>query len=338
MSEESYYKTLGVEQGASQDEIKKAYRKMSLKYHPDKNQGDPTAEETFKKINEAFQVIGDADERKKYDMQNSNPFMRMNSMGGFGGAEFENIDELFANIFFGGMPGMPGMPGGMGGMGGLSGMPGGMPGMGGMPFGANPNIRVFHNGMPVNVGMRQNMAQNLQKPTPIIKSVTITMEQVLTGATVPVEVERWIVENGHKMFEQETLYVTVNKGVDDNEIIILREKGNVLAETCKGDVKVFIKVENNTDFQRRGLDLILIKTISLKEALCGFSFELKYINNKIYTINNNSGNIIKPGYEKVIPNMGLGRDGHTGNLIIVFQIEFPDKLEEEKMKALKELL
>jgi len=140
------------------------------------------------------------------------------------------------------------------------------------------------------------------------------------------------------MFEQETLYVTVNKGVDDNEIIILREKGNVLAETCKGDVKVFIKVENNTDFQRRGLDLILIKTISLKEALCGFSFELKYINNKIYTINNNSGNIIKPGYEKVIPNMGLGRDGHTGNLIIVFQIEFPDKLEEEKMKALKELL
>jgi hypothetical protein len=219
-------------------------------------------------------------------------------------------------------------------------MPGipGMGGMAGMPFGANPNIRVFHNGMPVNVGMRQNMAQNLQKPTPIIKSVTITMEQVLTGANVPVEVERWIVENGHKMFEQETLYVTVNKGVDDNEIIILREKGNVLAETCKGDVKVFIKVENNTDFQRRGLDLILIKTISLKEALCGFSFELKYINNKIYTINNNSGNIIKPGYEKVIPNMGLGRDGHTGNLIIVFQIEFPDKLEEEKMKALKELL
>jgi DnaJ-class molecular chaperone len=326
MSEESYYKTLGVPENASQDEIKKAYRKMSLKYHPDKNQGDPTAESTFKKINEAFQVIGDADERKKYDMQNSNPFMRMNSMGGFG-QEFENIDELFANIFFGGgMGGMPGMPGPMGGM------------PGGMPFGANPNIRVFHNGMPVNIGMRQNMAQNLQKPTPIIKSVTISMEQVLTGANVPVEIERWIVENGHKVFEQETLYVTVNKGVDDNEIIILREKGNVLAETCKGDVKVFIKVENNTDFQRRGLDLILIKTISLKEALCGFSFELKYVNNKIYTINNNSGNIIKPGYEKVIPNMGLVRDGHTGNLVIVFQVDFPDKLEEEKLKALKDLL
>jgi len=325
MSEESYYKTLGVSENASQDDIKKAYRKMSLKYHPDKNQGDPTAENTFKKINEAFQVIGDVNERKKYDMQNSNPFMRMNSMGGFGGAEFDNINDLFANIFFAGMPGMPGAMGGM---------PGGMHGAmhGAMPFGSNPNIRVFHNGIPVNI------SQNLQKPIPIIKTVTINIEQVLTGANVPVEIERWIVENGQKIFEQETLYVTVNKGVDDNEIIILREKGNVLAETCKGDVKVFIKIENTSNFQRRGLDLILIKTISLKEALCGFSFELKYINNKVYTINNNSGNIIKPGYEKVIPNMGLTRDGHTGNLIIVFQVDFPINLEEQTIKALKDLL
>ena len=61
----------------------------------------------------------------------------------------------------------------------------------------------------------------MQKPTPIIQTVTITMEQVLLGATIPLDIERWIIENGNKIFENETVYVTIPKGVDDNEIIIL---------------------------------------------------------------------------------------------------------------------
>jgi DnaJ family protein A protein 2 len=106
----------------------------------------------------------------------------------------------------------------------------------------------------------------------------------------------------------------------------------------KGDVKIFVKVENKTEFERKGLDLHYSKTISLKDALCGFTFDINYLNGKIYTLNNHSGNIIRPNYNKVIPNMGLERDGHTGNLIITFQVDFPDKLDEDKMNKLKEIL
>jgi len=165
------------------------------------------------------------------------------------------------------------------------------------------------------------------------------MDQVLIGATVPVDIDRWINENGNKIFENETLYVDIPKGVDDNEIILVKDRGNMMTDYCKGDVKLFIKVTNNTDLQRHGLDLILEKKITLKESLCGFSFDLKYVNGKNYTINNNSGNIIPPGHKKIIPNMGLTRDDkHKGNLIIIFEVEFPATLKEEALVKLNEIL
>ena len=67
MEYKDYYKILGVERSATQDEIKKAYRKLAVKYHPDKNPDDKVAEEKFKEISEAYQVIGNPDSRKKYD-------------------------------------------------------------------------------------------------------------------------------------------------------------------------------------------------------------------------------------------------------------------------------
>ena len=128
------------------------------------------------------------------------------------------------------------------------------------------------------------------------------------------------------------------KGIDNNEIIVLENQGNVQGPNCKGDVKVFIKIENESGFERRGLDLIYDKKITLKESLCGFSFELKYINNKTYTINNKSGNIIPPEYMKIIPAMGLTRDDHTGNLIIHFILEFPASLTAEQIETLEKIL
>jgi len=118
----------------------------------------------------------------------------------------------------------------------------------------------------------------------------------------------------------------------------LREQGNSINDTCKGDVKVFINISNDSQFTRRGLDLIMHKEISLKEALCGFSFEIKYINGKVYTINNQTGNIIPPNYEKVIPNMGLTRENHVGNLIIIFNTKFPETLPKETLEAIGKLL
>jgi DnaJ-class molecular chaperone len=327
---ETFYNILGVEETATKDEIKKAYRKLSLQWHPDKNPGNSIAIEKFQKISEAYETLSDENKRQEYDGRNNSPFMRMNSMGGNG--EFTNVDELFSALF-------GGMPGGMGGMpGAMHGMPGGMHGMGGMMSGIHgmmggfppgANIHIFRNGVPVNM---------MQKPAPIVKNIEITMDQVLTGTNIPVEIERWIIENGNKVFEKETLYIHVPKGIDDNEILLLKDKGNAINDECKGDIKLFIKVDNNTDFRRSGLDLILEKTISLKEALCGFTFELKYINGKTYTIHNNGGNIIVPDYNKIIPNMGLSRESHQGNLVIHFNVVFPETLTKETIEKLKEIL
>ncbi len=76
---ESYYKILGVNEKASKDEIKRAYRSLSLKHHPDKNKGDKMSESMFQKISEAYETLGDDQKREEYDMQSKNPFMRMNS-------------------------------------------------------------------------------------------------------------------------------------------------------------------------------------------------------------------------------------------------------------------
>jgi hypothetical protein len=194
-----------------------------------------------------------------------------------------------------------------------------------------PNIQIFRNGVPINVN-------RFQKPTPITKNITISMNQVLTGASIPVDIERWITENEHKVFEKETIYVTIEKGIDSGEIIVLEGKGNIVNDQCKGDVKIYVNVENNTQFQRYGIDLLLEKPISLKEALCGFSFEIKYINDKNYTINNTQGNIITPNYKKTIPGMGLERNGKRGNLVIHFIIEFPASLSIDKINLLKDVL
>jgi DnaJ-class molecular chaperone len=310
---ENFYNILGVNENATKDEIKKAYRSLQMKYHPDKNQSSQDSINMTQKINEAYETLGDENKKQEYDMMrnNPNPFMRMNSHGG-GGMEVP-MDDIF-NMFFGGVGGPP--PFGP---------------FGGMPMPPGAKVHIFHGGP-------MGFHQALQKPVPIMKTININMEQVLSGASVPMDVERWIMENGIKVHENETIYVTVPQGIDDNEIIILRDKGNVLNENLKGDIKVFVKIINDTMFKRIGLDLILEKEITLKEALCGFTFEIKYLNGKSYTLNNNKGNIIPPEYKKLYPNMGLTRGEHKGNMIIHFHINFPEKLSEEQIKKLEEAL
>jgi len=312
---ETFYNILGVGENATKEEIKKAYRALQMKYHPDKNPGNQEAISMTQKINEAYETLGDEQKKSEYDMMrnNPNPFMRMNSHGG-GGMEVP-MDDIFNMFFGGGIPGMPGM--------------GGIPGMGGMPPGAK--IHIFHGGP-------MNFQQAMNKPIPIMKSLQINMEQVLNGASLPLEIERWILENGNKVFEKETIYVDVPAGIDENEMIVLRDRGNIISEQCKGDIKINILVQNNTAFKRSGLDLILEKRISLKESLCGFTFEIKYLNGKSYTLNNNKGNIVPPEYKKVYPGMGLKRGEHKGNMIIIFHIEFPEKLTDEQIDKLTQVL
>jgi DnaJ-class molecular chaperone len=298
MKDSTFYDILEVPENASENEIKKAYRRLSMYWHPDKNK-TPEAVSKFQKLSEAYETLSNPEKRKQYD----NPFIRIRGSG----PGNVGVEELF-NAFFGGG------------------------GMGASPFG----VHVFH-------GSAEDLFDELpvftkppfiRKPPSILKNLLVPIDKILTGTIIPIEVERWIVENNEKIFENETIYVTIPKGIDDGEIITLTDKGNISAN-AKGDVKIVIKIDNPTDLKRNGLDLIYEKHISLKEALCGFSFELKYITGKIYTINNSSKNIISHGYTKVIPNMGFTREEHTGNLIIQFHVTFPEKLSSETIEQLR---
>ena len=306
-----YYKVLGVQESSNQDDIKKAYRKLSLKHHPDRG-GDA---EQFKKINEAYSVLGDKEKRRMYKMQNSNPFAQM------GGGVPGDMDPIFKMFFGGGFPGgIPGIPGGM------SGMPPGMSGIPGMP-----HVQIFRNGQRVNMN-------TLQKPSPIIKTITISLEQSYTGLTYPLQVERWIMINNEKRIEREKVYVKINKGIDSGEIIMIKEKGNMINERLKGDIKLFVKVENKTDMKRDGLNLKYKKEITLKQSLTGFKFDIKHINGKTYTINNEGGNIIPSNYVKEINNLGMSREDITGKLIVEFNVIFPEKLSQDQITKLREIL
>ena len=86
------------------------------------------------------------------------------------------------------------------------------------------------------------------------------------------------------------------------------------------------------------MDLLLTKNLSLKESLIGFNFNIKYLNGQELGINNNGGTIINPGFEKIIPELGFERDGQKGNLIIKFNVEFPESLTLDQKNKLKELL
>jgi len=218
-----------------------------------------------------------------------------------------NPDDLFSMFF-----------GGAGGRGGS--------------FSTNigPDVQFFSN-IP-------NFRNAMQKPSPIIKNITISMSQAFNGCKIPITIERWITNQHVKKHEQETLYITIPKGIDNNEIIVAREKGNVINDTFKGDVKIFIKINNNSPLIRKGLDLIYKKTITLKEALCGFSFDLEYIDGRKFKINNKQGNIIVPNFNKQIPKMGMERDGQKGSLIIQFSVEFPETLPKETIVKLETLL
>lgn len=297
----NYYEILGVLKDASVDEIKKAYRKLSLKHHPDKTGGDDSK---FKEINEAYSILSDQSQREMYDMKMS---------GGFNipdmphGMPFNPNDIM--NMFFGMRGGPPGVP---------------------PPFFQGGNIHVFNNGFPVNMNV-------LQKPIPILKTLEISLDEAFLGCIKPIEIERCIQEGNVKRMESETIYVNIPKGIDENEIIVLRDSGNILSENNKGDIKICIKILNNTSLIREGLNLVYNKTITFKESLCGFTFDLHYLDNKLFKINNNNV-IIQNGHRKVLPGLGMSRDEHAGNLIIQFNVVYPEKLTNEQIEILKEIL
>ena len=357
----THYEILELPETATEQDIKRAFRRLSIKHHPDKPGGDA---EKFKVINEAYNVLSDESQRRQYDLQRqfSSGGGGMPGMGG-------GIPGMFRGM--GGMGGMPevifNMMRGMGNANGMSapdddiggGMSGRMGGAGSHPL--PQQFQFFVNGQPVSMGTGASAGgspginifggdfgafantanahiRRFMTPQPIVKKLELTMVQSYTGVTVPFEIDRVIIsETGERTTEKDTIYVSIPEGIDHNELILIKEKGHINADK-KGDIKIQIMLNNDSIFRREGLDLVFRKTITLREALCGFKFELIGLDQKRYLIHNDGGKVITPGYRKEIPELGMRREGKKGNLQIVFDVEFPKELSATQVDRLAEAL
>ena len=125
------------------------------------------------------------------------------------------------------------------------------------------------------------------------------------------------------------MHFTVDGKFNNGDIIKTKSKQY-------NDVEIYLKLLHHDLFKKEGINLIYEKTITLVDALVGFSFKLKYLDNQEYSINNNI-KVIEPGYKKNIKNMGLYSSGRKGDLIIIFDIMFPEILNEEQKVGLKKL-
>jgi len=262
----NYYKILQINVNATKEEVRKSYRRLSLIYHPDKNNLSLENSDMFNKITLAYQTLSNDENRKKYDKSILN----------------EDVD----------------------------------------------------------INLEKNDCKTLynEKISDILISLEVDLHHSYIGYSVPVEIKRTIYENYIKKEEDETIYVNIMRGIDNNEMIIIKEKGNISENGIKSDVKIKIILINNTEFIRCGLDLIYNKNLLLREALCGFKFKINYLDNTILTINNAEGNIIENNYKKILTNYGMVRDHIVGNLIINFNIIFPSSISSDNIKKLKDIL
>ncbi len=310
----NYYDVLGIEKTANDADIKRAYRALSLKYHPDRN---ASAESTakFQEVSEAYETLSDAEKKQEYDdilAGRRNPHII--------DLDESDIQNIFGMMFGGGPPGIN------------------------IFHAAGPGFHAFSGGGGAGIfpGLdpREHIFRQMQRPPAIFKTVEITLQQAYNGGIIPVEIQKWKLEGGVKTNHNEIVHVSIPVGVDHNEGIVLQGIGNETPD-MKGDVKFIFSIQPDTvgPYIRNGIDIEYRKKITLKESLCGFSFEIRHLNGKQLLFNNKtSRTIVYPGYKKVIPNMGMIRDGLHGALHVVFDIEFPESLTNEQIETLSNTL
>ena len=146
----------------------------------------------------------------------------------------------------------------------------------------------------------------------------------------------WLQNSNSLKEEHETLYIDIPCGIDQNEIITIDNKGNILNEK-QGPIKIHIQLLNHSFFRRDGIDLILEHHISFKESLCGFSFTINHLNGDTIKLNHSKGKIILNKTSRYFHNMGFIRGDKKGNLIIEFIVTPPNNITEEQIKLIKNI-
>ncbi|KAI1632239.1 hypothetical protein F4809DRAFT_108239 [Biscogniauxia mediterranea] len=376
VKETKLYDQLSVKPDASQDEIKKAYRKAALKWHPDKNKDNPEAAERFKECSQAYEILSDPEKRKTYDQYGLEFLLR-------GGAPPPPGENPFAGAQGGGMPGgfqgfdFSGMPGAGGG--------GGTrtfhftTGGGGRGFSfSNPesifaefmrgsgagtaqddddDFHIF-SGMPRAAGGRTRMRNagfgsggdpfrsngaGAREATPEVttveRSLPLTLEELFHGVTKKMKIKRKTFDDmGKRTTSDLVLEVPIKPGLKKGSKIKFKGVGDQ-EEGGKQDLHFIVEEKPHPLYTRDGDDLIYTIDLDLKEALTGWKRTVTTIDGKQLSIE--KAGPTAPGMSDTYPGLGMPiskKPGERGNFIVKYNVKFPTSLTPAQKQQLKEIL
>lgn len=311
MSKRDYYEVLGVSRSASPDEIRRAHRKLVRQYHPDMNRDNPAATEKFKEVQEAYDVLSDAQKRKQYN-------------------------ELGHDAFTGGAGYPP--PGGDPYAGFRAG-----PGGSRRTWRASPNVTVedfdmggaggfgdifeqmFGAGRRGGRPGRGRPAPEPQRGTDVEHTVTLSFEQAARGCSLPLQLSR-----GGQL---ETIELKIPAGVNDGSRVRVRGKGQSSAGGA-GDLYIITRVKDHPYFRRDKLDILLDVPISFYEAVLGTKLDVPTLDARV-TITIPPGT--NSGAKLRIKGRGIQRGEEHGDQYVVIKVVVPKDLDDEDRRLIEKL-
>jgi len=297
---EDYYKILGLNKDVSDGEIKKAYRKLAMKYHPDHTKGDKSAEEKFKKISEAYAVLSDKEKRKEYDTFGSEGFhQRFSQEDIFRGFDFGDIFREF--------------------------------GIGGGDYSSRRSGGTrfsFGGGQGFNFGGGQQQAR--MKGSDLVYELSLTLQEVATGTSKIITLQH--------QGESENLTVKIPAGLISGKKLRLTGKGNPSPYGGpSGDLYIKSQVLNDPLYSVENQDLYLNRELKVSEALLGTTIAVPTITDKQLSLKIPPGT--KHGTKMRLPGHGLPamKGNIKGDLFVRILINVPKQLNEEQTKLVEEL-
>lgn len=339
---QDYYEILGVSKNATPSEIKKAYRKKAIKYHPDKNPGDKTAEENFKKAAEAYEVLSDENKKARYDQYGHAAFE--GGAGGFGGGgmNMEDIFSQFGDIF--------GSAFGGGGFGGFGGTHGGRTRV----KGSNLRIRVkltleeIANGVEKKVkvkrkvqaaGVTYKTCSTCKGSGQVMRVTNTILGRMQTASTCPscggagesLDKKPKNADNQGLEFKEETVSIKIPAGVTEGVQLKVNGKGNAAPgkNSIDGDLIVVIEEKQHETLKREGTNLHFDLYVNFSEAVLGASKNIDTVSGKVkikVEPGTQSGKILR------LRGKGLPSIDHYGNgdLLVHVNVWTPQSLTKEQ--------
>ena len=301
MAETDYYKILGIDKKASEGDIKKAYRKLAMKYHPDHAKGDKSAEDKFKKISEAYAVLSDPEKRKQYDTFGADGFQQRFSQEDI----FRNVD--FGDIF---------REFGLHTRGSATGDGGIRFSFGGSSFG--------------NAFAGRSRQQAPVKGSDIVYELPLTLYEVTNGATKAITLQH--------QGKPETITIKIPKGMISGKKIRLAGKGKLSAYGgSAGDLYIKSKVVDDAVFEAEEYDLFVNRSIRLSQALLGTQISVPTLSSKELNLKIPPGTHHKTKMRLASQGLPHMQGNGKGDLFVVILIETPKQLSDEQKKIVAQL-